>query len=156
VNRVLLLAAAGVLLAGCGSGSKPASSESQAAETTRPADETSRFPAADRVSTEVVDNHLLNKSFLPGGAMAHYKKGQTAYDMFVVHFPTATDAAIALANLEAGLQSATVNRDLGSYFGTDAGRPLLVQPKDRWIAGVIGLPQAEAEQAARALLARLN
>ena len=93
---------------------------------------------------------------MPGGTAAHYKKGNTEYEMFVAQFPTATDAAIALANLEATLKDPKLIPTFEGYFGSDGGRPVFVFPKDKWLAGVIGLPQAEADRVARVLAARLN
>lgn len=160
MSRCLLAAAAISLLAGCSSAPPPAASQSSAepssAATTLPRDETFRFPAADRVETHVVANHMLNQTFMPGGTMAHYKKGKTEYDLFVSQFPSATDAAIALANLEGSLQGAKLIPTFGGYFGTEAGRPAFIFPKDTWIAGVIGLPEKEADPIARTLAARLN
>lgn len=155
--RVLLLAAAALLLTGCGSEPKPVpKTEAQSEEPSRPADETRRFPADDQVSTEVVTNHLMNKPFMPGGTVAHYKKGNLEYMMFVAQFPTATDAAIALANWLGALQGAKLVPTFGGYFGADGGRPVFVFPKDKWVAGVVGLPQTQADPAARLLAARLN
>ena len=74
----------------------------------------------------------------------------------MAQFPTATDAAIALANWEMTLQGAQLVPSFGGYFGTDAGRPLFVFPKDTWLAGVVGLPQKQADLQARVLASRLN
>lgn len=155
--RVLPLVAAAALLAACGPESKPSPpQDTEVAPPAKPVDETRRFPVTDQVSTQVVGNHILNKPFMPGGTLAHYKKGNTEYDMFVAQFPTATDAAIALANLEGALKDPKLIPTFGGYFGADAGRPAFVFPKDKWLAGVIGLPQAEADAAARVLATRLN
>jgi hypothetical protein len=157
LTRLFLLAATAALLAGCGSASKPAEkTEAKTEEPPKPADETRRFPTADQVSTQVVNNHIMNKAFMPGGTIAHYKKGATEYDMFVAQFPTSTDAAIALANWDGVLQAAKLVPTFGGYFGADGGRPAFVFPKDRWVAGVVGLPQAQADPAARVLASRLN
>jgi len=98
----------------------------------------------------------MNKPFMPGGTVAYYKKGNVEYEMFVTLFPTATDAAIALANWDGALQGAKLVPTFGGYFGSDHGRPVFVLPKDRWLAGVVGLVQAQADPAARVLAARLN
>lgn len=156
MNRLLLLCAAAVLLVGCGSTPAPAPKQESAAEPAKPKDETRRFPVADQVSTEVVNNHIMSKAFMPGGTIAHYKKGNQEYEMFVAQFPSPTDAAIALANWDGALQGAKLIPTFGGYFGSDNGRPAFVFPKDTWVAGVVGLPQAQADQAARVLASRLN
>jgi len=157
LKRLVWLAAAAVWLAGCGSESKaPTKVEVKAEEPPKPSDETRRFPVADQVSTKVVNNHIMDKPFMPGGTIAHYKKGNTEYDLFVAQFPTATDAAIALANWDGALQGAKLVPTFGGYFGTDAGRPAFVFPKDKWVAGVVGLPQAQGDAIARVLASRLN
>ena len=142
--RVLLLAAAVLLLASCTSQPKSAGSEIH------------QLPTENQVSEQAVANHLLGKPFMPGGAIAHYKMGATEYDVFAAEFPTATDAAIALANLEGTIKGAKLVRGFGGYFGADAGRPIFVFPMDRWLGGVIGLPQPEAVQVARTLTARFK
>ncbi|MBZ5578789.1 MAG: hypothetical protein LAP40_19685 [Acidobacteriia bacterium] len=156
MSRVLPLCAAALLLASCGSEPKPAAPETKNVEPIKPRDETRRFPLDGQVETRVVENHLLDKVFLPGGTMAHFKKGGAEYDLFVAQFPTATDAAIALAHLEGDLKGAHLIPSFGGYFGTDAGRPIFVFPKDTWIAGVIGLPEKQADPEARVLAAHLN
>ena len=138
---VLLIA---VLLVLTSCGAKPASNEPPG------------LPEANQVSKQLVNDHLLGKPFLPGGTIAHYKTDGTEYDMFVAQFPSHTDAAIALANLEGTIQGAKLVRALDGYFGTDAGHPVFVFPMDRWIGGVVGLPQPAAEQAARSLIARFK
>jgi len=39
------------------------------------------FPSPNLVDTKVVDKQLLGKPFMPGGTLAHYKKGKTEYEM---------------------------------------------------------------------------
>lgn len=155
--RVWLAFAAALALAGCGSDNKPdVHVADKAAEAPKPKDETRRFPVADQVDTKVVEKEILGKHFMPGGTMAHYKKGKTEYDMFVAEFPTATDAAIAMANWDGALQGAQLIPTFGGYFGTDGGQAVFVFPKDKWVAGIVGLPQKEADTQARILAARLN
>jgi hypothetical protein len=143
VIRLLPFAAA-LLLAACGSQPKPAANEFQ------------QLPAAGQVSSQQVSGHILGKPFLPGGTLAHYKTATAEYDMFVAPFPSHTDASIALANLEGTIQGAKLVKGMDGYFGSDAGRPIFVFPMDRWIGGVLGLSQAEAEQAARRLAANFK
>ena len=65
-------------------------------EVAKPADETRRFPSENRVETQVVATALLGKAFMPGGTLAHYKKGAAEYDMFVARLPTPLAAALLL------------------------------------------------------------
>ena len=155
MKRCVLVAALAALGAACGSQKEPVQPHTQAEEPPKPKDETHRFPVADQVETKVIPNHILGKAFMPGGTMAHYKKGAREYDMFVAEFPTATDAAIAMANWDGALQGAKLIPTFGGYFGTDAGKPAFIFPKDKWVAGVIGLPQKDADGQARVLAAHL-
>jgi hypothetical protein len=155
--RSLMLFAV-VLLAGCGSNtpksSAPASAEKPAPP--KPSDESSRFPKAGLLGTEVVNDHLLGKSFMPGGTVAHYRKGKSAYDLFVAKLPTPTDAAILLLDWKKILTDAELIASFGGYAGKDAGRPVFVFTKGAWIAGVAGLPQKQADLQGRLLAARLD
>lgn len=136
--------AAVLLLTACSSQSKPGPNESR------------QLPSANQISKQEVSGHILGKPFLPGGTLAHYKTPSAEYDMFVTQFPSHTDASIALANLEGNIQGAKLVKDMDGYFGSNAGRPILVFPMDMWIGGVLGLPLPEAEQAGRALAANFK
>jgi len=141
----------------CGSAPKSAESEpAKKAEPPRPSDESQRFPTANLVKTEVVDKELMGKPFMPGGTLAHYKKGKTEYDMFVAKLPTATDAAILLPDWRRALAGSKLIPSFGGYFGQDGGRPVFVFCKGAWIAGIAGLSEKEADTQARALAARLD
>ena len=45
---------------------------------------------------------------------------------------------------------------MGGYFGHDGDQPVLVFQKGRSLAGVIGLPEKEADMAVRVFAARLD
>ncbi len=155
--RLLTPAAAAILLAACASEPRPpAAGGVQPAETAKPADETRRFPLTGRTSTEVVIHHLLDKAFMPGGTLAHYQKGKTEYSMFVAKTATAQDAAFVLLDWHKALANSKIIPSFGGYFGYDSGRPVFVFAKDKWIAGVAGLPEKDADLAARGLAAHLD
>lgn len=120
------------------------------------ADESSVFSKTNRTKTEVVAKNLLGKSFMPGGTLAYYKRGKTEYRMFVVKLPTALDAAVLLPDWRKALAGSKLIPSFGGYFGTDGGRPVFVFAKDRWLAGIIGLPEKEADAEARILASQLR
>jgi hypothetical protein len=92
---------------------------------------------------------------MPGGTLARYKRGKTAYQMFVARAPSATDAAIKLSDWRKALASPEFIASFGGYFGQDAGVPVFVFAKGEWIAGVVGLSRSEADAASRLLASRL-
>lgn len=156
--RPFLTTIAFVLLAGCGSQppktAAPAAAEKPAPP--KPPDESGRFPKAGLLKTEVVDDHLLGKSFMPGGTVAHYRRGKSEYDMFVAKLATPTDAAILLLDWKKAMTDAELIASFGGYAGKDAGRPTFVFTEGSWVAGVAGLPQKQADLQGRLLAARLD
>jgi len=90
---------------------------------------------------------------MPGGTLAHYKRGSVEYDMFVARTP---DAALLLPDWSQSLTGSKLVPSFGGYFGEDAGRPVFVFSKGSWIAGVAGLPEKEADAEARLLAARIQ
>jgi len=98
----------------------------------------------------------MGKSFMPGGTLAHYKKGKIEFEMFATKFATSLDAAVLLPDWKKELTDPKLEPMFGGYFGQDAGRPVFVFSKGAWIAGIAGLPEKDADQQARALAARLN
>ena len=152
-----LVATAAALLVSCGAEPKPSAPEpAKPAATPQTRDESRRLPLANRVDAQVVDTQLLGKSFMPGGTLAHYKHGKIQYSMFIAKAPTPQDAALLLLDWHKALAGAKLIPSFGGYFGQDAGRPVFVFPKGAWIAGVAGLPEKEADLAARTLAAHLD
>ena len=91
------------LLISCGAEPKPAAPEpAKPAAAAKPADESRRFPLPNRVDTQVVDNQLLGKPFMPGGTLAHYKRGKIEYSMFIAKMPTRAGRRVPAARLEQG------------------------------------------------------
>lgn len=157
--RPLTVIAFAMFLAACDS--KPPAPEAPKAAppapaVSKPADETRRFPLENQLSTMVVDPHLMGKPFMPGGTLAHYRKGKAEYDMFLAKTASPTDAALILPDWRKALTDPKLIPSFGGYFGLDAGRPVFVFSKGSWIAGIAGLPQKEADAAARKLAAALD
>ena len=111
---------------------------------------------ANLVDTNVIDRELLGKTFMPGGTLARYKRGKKEYSMFVAKLPAATDAALLLLDWHKALQDSKLIPSFGGYFGQDAGTPVFVFSKNAWIAGVVGLPEKDADLEARGLAAHLD
>jgi len=155
--RIHVLPVATALLISCGTEPKPSAPElAKPAAASGPTDESRRFPLPNRVDAQVVDSQLLGKSFMPGGTLAHYKRGKIEYSMFIAKMPTAQDAAFLLLDWNKALAGAKIIPAFGGYFGQDAGRPVFVFAKGAWIAGVAGLPEKDADMAARTLAAHLD
>ncbi len=93
---------------------------------------------------------------MPGGTLAHYKKGKLEYDLFAAQLPSPTDAAILLLDWKKALNDAKLIPSFGGYFGGDSGRPVFVFVKGSWIAGTAGLSEKQADAQARLLAAELN
>lgn len=157
--RLLILpwAAAAAILISCGAEPKPSAPEpAKPAAVPKPADESRRLPLLNRVDALVVDSQLLGKSFMPGGTLAHYRRGKIEYSMFIARLPNAQDAAFLLLDWNKALAGAKIIPSFGGYFGQDAGSPVFVFTKGAWIAGVAGLPEKDADAAARTLAAHLD
>ncbi len=153
--RLLTVVACTILLAACDSKPAPEAPKSAPA-VPKPSDETRRFPMEFQTGTALVEKQLLGKAFMPGGTVAHYRKGKTEYDMFVARTASATDAALILPDWRKALTDPKLVPSFGAYYGLDAGRPVFVFAKGPWIAGIAGLSQKDADAAARRLAAALE
>jgi hypothetical protein len=155
--RTLTVTAFAILLSSCDSKPAPAPPDApKQAAMPRPSDESRRFPKTNLVGTIVVDKQLFSKPFMPGGTLAHYKKGKTEYDMFIAQTGSPNDAALILPDWRKALTDPKLIPSFGGYFGRDAGRPVFVFTKGAWIAGIAGLQQKESDAEARKLAAALN
>src|SRR5437016_1899476 len=131
----ICVALAAIFLCSCGTEPKaPPADAPKKAAAPRPHDESRRFPQTNLVDTKLVESELLGKSFMPGGTLAHYKKGATGYDMFIAKAPSALKAAILLPDWNKALAGSKLVPSFGGYFGQDNGRPVFVFAKDVWIA----------------------
>ncbi len=150
---MLFLAGLVALWTACGPDSNPAAPPvAEKVVKAKPADDSRLFPKANLVETKVVDDQILGKAFMPGGTVAHYKKGAVEYDMFVAK---SSDAPMLLPDWSKALTDAKLVPSFGGFYGKDGGRPVFVFAKGSWIAGVVGLPEKDADPEARVLAARL-
>lgn len=153
--RLALLLAV-IALAGCSSEPKPAPAPAPVRKAVRPPDDTRRFPPQDQVESKVVAEPLYGHDFLPGGNIATYRKGKLQYELFLVRAASPTGAAILLLDYKKALKEPKLIAHFGGYFGQDGARPAFVFTKTKWLCGIIGLPEAEADAVARPFAARLD
>ena len=157
---VLLLSL--LLLCSCGSdSSKPATAENSPAAPSRisianPIDETRRFPMDGREKVDVIPDHLFGKDYLPGGNIAEYKKAGKTWQQFVIKADNPNQTAILLGRFKDGLKDPKFVAHMGGFYGMDGTTPMFVFPKGRWIAGVVGLPENDADILGRQMAPRLD
>jgi hypothetical protein len=152
--RTLWLAAALTLLYGCGSA--PLQETAPAPAPAKPRDESRRFPMADRVSMQLVENHVLGKDFLPGGNVAEYRRKAKTYQLFLIRSKSAEDAALLLFDFKGHLSNAKYLAHMGGYFGLDGSAPVYLFEKGSFLAGFVGLAEEDADPLARQFAARLD
>ncbi len=146
-----------VFLVACGGSSEPRPApQEQAVAKPKPPDERRRFPKDGQVSMELVADRLLGKDFLPGGNLAAYERDGKNYQQFLITTKTADSAALLGLKIKTALTDAKFVPSFGGYFGRDGETPWFIFPKGKYVAGVVGLPEAEADIVARDFAARIR
>ena len=144
-------------LAACGIPSdQPVAKKAPKRPVVEVADESRRFTSENRVRIDFVKDHLLGKDYLPGGNLAEYKQGDKSYQQFLTRVDTAQKAAFLLVDFRDDLTDPKYLAHMGGYFGHDGDQPVLVFQKGKSLAGVIGLPEKEADLVARVFAAALD
>ncbi|MGA2713876.1 MAG: hypothetical protein ABSG41_12285 [Bryobacteraceae bacterium] len=118
-------------------------------------DDTALLLPLNRTAARIVPDHLLGMTAMPGGTIGDYEEGGKKYQLFIIETASAQDAAILLLDLKVSLTDPAYIAYMGGYFGTDAGKPVYVFAKLKYLAGVVGLPKNLADPVARQLAARL-
>lgn len=144
-----------ITLSGCGAPTEEPPPKKAAAPVIAPSDESHRFPSQDRVKAGIVDDHLLGKDFLPGGNLAEYSRGGRTYQLFLIETKSPQAAALLMNDHQKSLSNAKFIAHMGGYFGMDGEQPVYIFAKGKWLAGLVGLPQDEADLIAREFAARL-
>lgn len=130
--------------------------EPQAAVAPKPVDLGHYLPEEGRVKAEIVADHLLGKDFLPGGNLVTYEEAGKRYQIFLFQAKNPDAAGFAVFDLRKALTDGKQVPHFGGCFGMDGETPVFAFPKGRYVAGYVGLPEAEADAKARALAARLR
>ena len=138
----------------CGGAPEAPAPETKAAAP-KPPDERRRFPKENQTAMELVDDHLLGKDDLPGGNLATYEKDGKTYQMFLIVTKDAETASFTMFDVKERLVDAKFAPGFGGYFGLDGDTPWFLFAKDKYLAGVVGLAQEEADLVAREFAARI-
>ncbi len=158
--RYLFPAAAALVLVSCGGDTQKPAPEAPAApaamKVAKPVDETRRFPMDGREKVDVVEDHILGKDFLPGGNVAEYKKDGKTWKQFLIKADNPGQTAILLGRIKDSLKDPKFVAHMGGYYGLDGDTPVFAFPKGRWIAGVTGLPEKDADTLGRQMALRLD
>jgi hypothetical protein len=145
-------------LTGCSSPSQKELKKAapRAAAKPKPVDQRWKFPQTNQVGVQLVEDKLLGKDFMPGGNLADYEQKGKKYQLFVVRTNSGEDALGLLLALKKGLTDAKFVAHMGGYCGMDGKTPIYSFQKGPYLAGVLGLPEVEADLLARQFAARLN
>lgn len=114
------------------------------------------MPLENRVSADVVPDHMLGREWLPGGTLGHYKTGSREWDLILVKADSPMTAASWLLDYKKELAGSKLVPSFGGFSGSDKGRPAFVFTKGAWLAAVMGLPETEADAVARPFALRIN
>ncbi len=159
MTRRFVCVGAIIVLGACGGAREapaPKAEKKEAAPVEKPPDESRRFPSTNRVKMEIVDNHLFGKDFLPGGNLADYEHDGKKHQLFLISCASPDKATFLMMDFKDTLRDAKFLGTYGGYFGFDGDTPILMFPRNNYLAGVAGLPQEEADMVARDFAARLN
>ena len=143
-----------LMASGCSSTPPPAGAPG--AKHAKPIDESRKMPLENRVSAGTVEDHMLDRLWLPGGTLGHYKKGAKEWDLILIKADSPMAAAGWLLDYKKELEGSKLIPSFGGFFGTDKGRPAFVFTKGAWFGAVMGLPEAEADTVARPFALRMN
>jgi len=119
-------------------------------------DQSRMLPPKGLKHSGIVMDRVAGIPKLPGGTVGEYASGGKTYQIFIVDADTNQQAAFLLLDAKGVLQNPEYLSSFGGYFGQESGRPVFVFAKERYLTGIVGLPQAEADPIARTLASRLK
>ncbi len=150
------------MLAGCGGSPSTKDDSGKAAaspapkQRVKPAPEDRRFPTDGLVEVVQSADPLYAKTFLTGGNIARYKKGGKEFELFLIKAKDPSGAAGMMFDYKKSLADPAFIAHFGGYAGQDGVVDVFLFATDVWLAGIRGLPRAEADVLARDFAARLN
>ncbi len=151
------IALAACLLIACGGGPAPQPEAKTATQKPpRLPDHRTWFPLDGRTSFELVADHLMGKDWLPGGNVANYEAEGKRYTLFLAETATPDAAALLSYDIKNKLSNAKFVPTFGGQFGLDGDTPWFIFPKGKYVAGVVGLAQEQADAVARGFAGRVR
>lgn len=99
---------------------------------------------------------MLGKPEFPAGNVATYQKGSKKWTQFLVRTESPAKAAVAILDLKTALASPKFVAHMGGYSGMLGDTPVFLFPKGKWVAGLTGLPEQEADNLGRQFALRLD
>ena len=93
---------------------------------------------------------------MPGGNLAEYEADGKKYQIFFTLRRNADQALFLFTDYKDVLTEPKFIPHLGGYFGSDEDTPTLVLQKNKYVIGIVGLDEQEADTAARVIAAYLN
>jgi hypothetical protein len=104
----------------------------------------------------IVMDHVFGISKLPGGTVGNYESGGKKYRIFIIDARANQDAAFLLLDAKSALKNPEYLASFGGYFGQNGLEPVFVFAKQRYLAGIGGLPKDQADPLARTLASKLQ
>jgi hypothetical protein len=161
MKKAVALALLSIALAACSSAPEPATTPPSAipppAIPAKVADHTHLFPDDGKVSATVVGDHILDMKAMPGGSLAEYEVKGKKYRMFIIDADSTQNAAFMMLDMKGEMKKDPEYIPyMGGYFGTYGDQPFYCFAKLHYLAGIEGLPKAQADPLARELAAQLR
>ncbi len=145
------------LLFACGPAPTPEAAKApEPAPPPPPHDESYRFPKEGLVSTSIAKDHILGKDFLPPGNVAEYSRDGKTYTLFLIAAQNEEKATMLAYDIKTHLTDPAFIADFGGYSGTLDGEPWFIFPKQRAVAGIVGLSEDEAHELGRVFAGQMQ
>ncbi|HKD08047.1 MAG TPA: hypothetical protein VKB79_19255 [Bryobacteraceae bacterium] len=114
------------------------------------------LPSKGLKHSGIVMDQVFGISKLPGGTVGDYESGGKKYRIFIIDARANQDAAFMLLDAKSALKNPEYLASFGGYFGQNGTEPVFVFAKQRYLAGIGGLPKDQADPLARTLASKLQ
>ncbi len=93
---------------------------------------------------------------LPGGSWAEYNVKGKKYQEFIIDTDSTQTATFILPDVKAQLANPQYISWMGGYYGMLGDKQVYCFSKAHYVAGIVGLPEAQADPLGRILAALLH